>query len=411
MSNTTITLFAGTNIGLRPNNEDNFIVCPNLDSGEWIVPEQRLLQLGRQGCLMVVADGMGGQNAGEVASAIAIDTVKRMFAPTSLPADIVGAGNSRILNYMKHVIQEADRQVKLQATIDDGAREGMGSTIVIAWLIGDEVYVAWLGDSRAYSLLPSKGITRLTHDHSYVQDLVDDGELTEEQAMEHPDSNIVTRSLGDTSKKAQPGVMSHKVVKGEVILLCTDGLHGVLTDQQIGDITASRLPELAECREALTQAALSSGSSDNITIALLQVTGLSDTEVTDKHQDKCWHGFGLTANVVGSLVALFIILALCFAGYMLISHTTEDTYEEPEEEMPAEEQKEMLNDTISESEPDTLPEPTTGEPASQHPGGIDESYKKQPEYNNDNNDGNGGNGGSNGSSELDTTYFKRIDPQ
>lgn len=350
MSNTTFTLFAGTNIGLRPNNEDNFIVCPDLSSGEWIVPEQMQLQLGPQGCLMVVADGMGGQNAGEVASAIAIDTVRRMFDAASLPADIANAGNSHIHAFMKRVIQEADRQVKLQATAGDGTREGMGSTIVMAWLIGDEVHVAWLGDSRAYSLLPSKGISRLTRDHSYVQDLVDDGELTEEQAMEHPDSNIVTRSLGDTSKKAQPGVVAHKVEKGEVLLLCTDGLHGVLTDQQIGDIAASQLPELSACKEALTQVALDSGSSDNITVALLQVMAVGDTHVADDAANSK-RGYSLMTNIIGSLVALFIILALCIAGYKLLSHGTDATTETAEVETEPEELPVQPEDTVAVLEP------------------------------------------------------------
>ena len=84
-------MFAGTNVGLRENNEDNFTVCPDLMKNEWIVPadNQQVIQLGQRGCVMVVADGMGGQNAGEVASAIAIDSVQEMFSPDELPANVI----------------------------------------------------------------------------------------------------------------------------------------------------------------------------------------------------------------------------------------------------------------------------------------------------------------------------------
>ena len=102
-------LFAGTNIGLRENNEDNFTVCPDLTSNNWIVPAdyQQAIQLGKLGCVMVVADGMGGQNAGEVASAIAIETVQEMLASENIPTGVVNKASS-IKDYLKKIIFEAD---------------------------------------------------------------------------------------------------------------------------------------------------------------------------------------------------------------------------------------------------------------------------------------------------------------
>lgn len=267
---TTVKIFAGTHIGLRDNNEDNFTVCPNIESNEWSVPthHQTTIPLGKQGCLLVVADGMGGQNAGEVASEIAIHTVQEMFAPSSLPSDVISSTDN-IKNYLKKVIIEADERVKRHSRAE-ASTAGMGSTIVIAWCIGTKVYVAWLGDSRAYCIMPDKGIGRLTKDHSYVQRLVDEGSLTDEEAMVHPNSNIITRSLGDTSQKAKPEVTEYAAEKGMVILLCSDGLCGVCTDAVIGGIVEDGLDDLSACCDKLTNAALNAGGSDNITITLLE---------------------------------------------------------------------------------------------------------------------------------------------
>lgn len=265
-------LFAGTNVGLRENNEDNFAVCPDLTQNEWIVPadQRQELPLGKMGSIMVIADGMGGQNAGEVASAIAVDTVQELFSPDKMPADVLEKTDN-IKSFLKNVIYEADLRVKKQSE-ECPDTYGMGSTIVIAWLLESKLYIAWLGDSRAYSYIPNKGIGRLSKDHSYVQQLVDSGALTDEEAMNHPNSNIITRSLGDISQKAKADVAEYGVVDGEIILLCSDGLCGVCPDAQIGGIIEEEQADLVQCKERLTTAALAAGGSDNITISLLQIS-------------------------------------------------------------------------------------------------------------------------------------------
>ena len=259
-------MFAGTDIGLRDNNEDNFIVCPDLTKDEWMVPadQQEPIPLGQRGCIIVVADGMGGMNAGEVASDIAIKTVQQMFAPSILPANIIDKPES-IKSYLRKVIIKADQEVKNWCK-SDHSTEGMGSTIVIAWLVDDIIYIGWLGDSRAYSFVPTIGI----HRHSYVQQLVDSKMLTEEEAMNHPESNVILRSLGD-DKKANPDIIAHPMCEGEIILLCSDGLCGVCTDEVIADIIQNEYEDLPTCKEKLTTAALAAGGSDNITIALMQL--------------------------------------------------------------------------------------------------------------------------------------------
>lgn len=313
-------LFAGTNIGLRENNEDNFAVCPDLTKNEWIVPAdcRQMILLGEKGCVMVVADGMGGENAGEVASAIAVDTVQTMFSPHNMPADVLKKPDT-VKSYLRKVITEADIRIK-QKTKHDPTTSGMGSTIVIAWVVNKKLYIAWLGDSRAYSFVAGKGIARLSKDHSYVQQLVDNGTITQEEAMDHPNSNIITRSLGDTSQKAKADVSEYDITNGEIILLCSDGLCGVCQDEEIGGIIESKSGNLAECKESLTVAALGAGGSDNITISLLQL--FCEEEQTDKlgfnnnvnTDAKNKHIFDILVFVVG----VCILLALAYIGYSLM---------------------------------------------------------------------------------------------
>lgn len=308
-------LFAGTNIGLRENNEDNFTVCPDLTSNNWIVPAdyQQAIQLGKLGCVMVVADGMGGQNAGEVASAIAIETVQEMLASENIPTDVVNKASS-IKDYLKKIIFEADVRVK-EYSLKNPEAEGMGSTIVIAWAISCKLYVAWLGDSRAYSFVQEKGIGRMSKDHSYVQQLVDAGKLTDTEAMNHPNSNIITRSLGDNSQKAKADVVEYDLEKGEVILLCSDGLCGVCKDELIGGIIEESKDDLQLCKERLTEAALNHGGSDNITITLFQVCDIDESqETTSSEKPRLLLPRLTPLNILFSLLFVFLLGMLLFAG-------------------------------------------------------------------------------------------------
>lgn len=311
-------LFAGTNVGLRENNEDNFTVCPDLTNNEWIIPAdyQQVIQLGPKGCVMVVADGMGGQNAGEVASAITIDTVQEMFSPKCLSEDVLDKKDA-IKLFLKKVICECDIRIKKRAETESSTY-GMGSTIVIAWLIGCKLYIAWLGDSRAYSYIQDKGIARLSKDHSYVQQLVDTGAITDEEAMNHPNSNVITRSLGDTSQKAKADVVEYDIEDDQIVLLCSDGLCGVCRDEEIGGIIEEEIDNLQTCKEKLTTAALAAGGSDNITISLMQIkidsTNSENSEVEKKEPSK----FSLKTIVV-SIFGLFILFTLLYAGFSLLS--------------------------------------------------------------------------------------------
>ena len=323
-----IKIFAGTNVGLRDNNEDNFTVCSDLQSGSWTIPtdHQQVLSLGNMGCLLLVADGMGGQNAGEVASAIAVQTVEALFSLEALSSICLDDDN-QVRQYLLNGIEKADARIKAHAH-DHAETSGMGSTLVMAWILKGVAHVAWIGDSRAYAVMPSKGIARLTKDHSFVQGLVDKGQITEEEAMTHPNSNIITRSLGDMSQRARGDVVSYSLHNGEVMLLCSDGLCGVCSDAVIGGIVEDYVADLQQCKEQLTNAALRVGGSDNITIALAQYFDdgqatsdvqsavaykpLNMPEKTKKHHQRV----GLI-NVLFCVFAFLILSALGYAGWHL----------------------------------------------------------------------------------------------
>ena len=309
-------LFAGTDVGLRDNNEDNFTVSPDLMQNEWMMPadHQQVIPLGERGCLMVVADGMGGQNAGEVASAIAIETVQSMLAPENL-SDKVLTKPSTIKDYLKKVVSKADSNVKKYSEEHPEA-EGLGSTIVMAWVIDNKAYIAWLGDSRAYALVFGQGIKRLSKDHSYVQQLVDEGKLTDIEAMNHPNSNIITRSLGDISQKAKADVEEYPLENGEIILLCSDGLCGVCTDDEIAGVLTEEANDLQVCKEQLTELALDNGGSDNITIAMMQIVLEEEKgEVGKKERRKS------SKSILFFFLFLAGIFTIGFLGWWLKSKT------------------------------------------------------------------------------------------
>lgn len=264
-------------------NEDNYYVDDDLgdNTPSHLVADEDIL-LSDCGMLMAVADGMGGMNAGEVASQIAHDTVGEFFAPGKITAQLSATHESRS-RYLEEVVRETDRRIKEDARINS-EHEGMGSTLIMAWIVNGELTLTWIGDSRAYRFNPVTGIEPLSRDHSYVQELANKGIITYEQTFEHPQGNIVTRSLGDTTQKAKPESRLFKVCNNDIILLCSDGLSGVLRDKKtydengqlypgdnLEDIIRNHQESLRECREALWIAAEKADWYDNVTVILCKI--------------------------------------------------------------------------------------------------------------------------------------------
>lgn len=269
MANVNIQVAASTDVGLvRQNNEDNFIICPDLSNPNWEQQESNgSIALGEYGTLLVVADGMGGANAGEVASAIAIDTVRQLFVEDAIKESV--KSDASICKFLRDVVQTADKNI-LQHSKNDSNTRGMGTTIVMAWILGTKAYVAWCGDSRCYLFNQKVGYSRLSNDHSYVQELVDKGELEPEMAFDHPYSNIITRCLGDTQSQAEPDVRIQQLKDGDIIMLCSDGLCGYCRDEQISEVVMGS-EDMQECRNKLISAALAAGGYDNVTVACAKV--------------------------------------------------------------------------------------------------------------------------------------------
>lgn len=315
---------------VRRGNEDNFYVDDDLtDDTTNRVTQDKILRLGKLGMLMVIADGMGGMNAGEVASQIAVDTVKAAFKSESLSESITATSQSR-QKYLEQVIKHADKNIKSEAR-KDRSREGMGSTIIMAWLFEDELTISWCGDSRAYIFNEKSGIRLISQDHSYVQELVNKGILTYDQTFDHPQNNIITRSLGDPTKDARSESKILKVGKGDIILLCSDGLSGVLRDRKTYDGNGKLLPEeniediikshtssMKECREALWAAAERGGWYDNVTAILCQITDgpeslwatvpeTPNASNVNNHKKKTWLFIILAFLVVGAIITAFFV--------------------------------------------------------------------------------------------------------
>ena len=304
----------------RPNNEDNYQISENLTDSQWGFTTDKEITLGEKGTLLVVCDGMGGMNAGEVASAIAVQTIKERFAAEKL-SEKVTSSSASIQRFIVEAIQAADESIKKEGK-ENAEHEGMGSTIVLAWLIGKKVYVGWCGDSRAYCYNPHTGLRRLSHDHSYVQELVDAGKLTEELAFDHPNNNIITRSLGDTRGKAQPDVKEYELCNEDIILLCSDGLCGCLRDNEIEEVIKQHQTSMQECRDSLWIADEAAGWHDNVTIVLAQVIAggaevkvampnddskLSNSKVKWKRTSFILGGFVVVLLVILTIVVLVVL--------------------------------------------------------------------------------------------------------
>lgn len=264
-------------------NEDNMFVDYDLSDdkvNQFVAGESKTLD--SYGMLMAVADGMGGMNAGEVASDIAIKTITKFFKYDELHKHSFNSAADRVA-YMENVVVEADKAIK-ESSSKNQEQQGMGSTIVMAWLCDGELSVTWCGDSRAYLYRDNEGLRQISKDHSYVQGLVDAGQITMEEAFTHPYSNVITRSLGDMEKQAVPDSITIPVYKNDIIMLCSDGLSGVLRDAELSQIIKENANSMQECREALWHAAEALWY-DNVTAILCKIEEGEDLPVAEINQE------------------------------------------------------------------------------------------------------------------------------
>ena len=207
--------------------------------------------------LFVVADGMGGHNAGDYASSHAVGIVVE---------EIREDADFNPVKVIRHAIESANTEIITQAQKDEKLR-GMGTTMVAATIVGHYAYVANVGDSRLY--VAGEQIQQITKDHSLVQEMVRMGELNAEEARNHPDKNIITRALG-AERTVDVDFFDLKLEPGNVVLMCSDGLSNMVEDDRIGEIISDTDRDLQERGQALISGANRNGCKDNIAIVLIE---------------------------------------------------------------------------------------------------------------------------------------------
>lgn len=268
-----------TEIGnVREHNEDSLTVLPPL---------------------FAVADGMGGHEAGEVASEITINTLNDL-APQSADAEALACA---VVAANLNVIKAPSQGV---------GREGMGTTLTAAILEKERLVIAQVGDSRAY-LLHNGSLQQLTRDHSLMADMIEAGQLTEAEARVHPNRSVITRAIG-SDPHMQPDLYELNVETGDRLLLCSDGICGMIEDHEIASIMR-QAPSAQSCADQLVEAALAAGGFDNATAVVVDVEGFK--AVREKKQAR-----KSKALAIGVIVCLLAALACAvFAGYYYVNNS------------------------------------------------------------------------------------------
>ena len=237
-------IYEQTDIGMRRElNEDSCRVCGFEDGGD--------------SGFCILADGMGGHNAGEVASGMAVDIISGELnkLPKDSDIDTVTANIAKAIDFANAKIYEMSLKNPEQA--------GMGTTTVIVYSCGGRICIANIGDSRAY-LVNKKEICRMTIDHSVVEQLIRSGSITREDAKVHPDKNIITRALG-TEEYVDADFFDYDAEDGDVILLCSDGLTEMVSEEEIQAVVNSA-ESMKQAVENLISRANENGGVDNITV-------------------------------------------------------------------------------------------------------------------------------------------------
>lgn len=274
-----ISFGSRTDIGyVRDHNEDSLIIIPPL---------------------FAVADGMGGHEAGEIASEITVNTLAEL-APSHLDAE----GLTAAVEAANYNVMKAPRQ--------GIGRDGMGTTLTAAVLEGERLLIAQVGDSRAY-LLHKGHLQQITRDHSLMADLIEAGQITPEEARVHPNRSVITRAIG-SDIHMRPDIYELNVDAGDRILLCSDGLSSMISNNAIESIMR-RQSDAQHCADELVTAALENGGADNVTVVVADVPGFSEVrEKKRAHKSRVFY--------IGLAIALVaVIFAAGFGGYAFISNS------------------------------------------------------------------------------------------
>ena len=271
-----VELNANTNVGrVRSGNEDNYLVLDLSTQRAWTgsdgdAPPAEMLrfEVGDRGVVLVVSDGMGGALAGDVASRMAVETVRDMLAGDDGEDD--GGMDSTLVESLKNATDYANFAIHRRSQ-EDPHCSGMGATLTAAAITREGVSLLQVGDSRGYVIRGGR-IKLATKDQSLVQQLVDVGQISEQEAETHMFRNVILQALG-AQPELQPVTGRVRLFRDDLLLLCSDGLSGKLRAEDMLRIINDADGDLARACEALVEEANERGGEDNITVVLARLTG------------------------------------------------------------------------------------------------------------------------------------------
>jgi protein phosphatase len=273
-----VHVFGRTDVGrTREHNEDAFVVADLSRGNATLQPEVRTHEVGERGSLFMVADGMGGAAAGEIASAMAIEVILREV--TDAVSRATGPSEEIFATAIKRATAAANSHIHSFA-LEHPEYRGMGTTATVAGVLGDTVYLAQVGDSRAYLIRNGVG-QQITKDQSLMQKLIEAGELTEEEAEQSERRNIILQALGPEAT-IKVDLTHQRVRRGDVLVLCSDGLSGQVRGDEIARIVSEEKDLVSACKRMIDRAN-EMGGPDNITVIVARFdgAGLTDPDATD----------------------------------------------------------------------------------------------------------------------------------
>ena len=272
-----VRVFGKTDVGrTREHNEDCFLVADLTQQNASLLPEVREHRVGPKGSLFVVADGMGGAAAGEVASQMAANGIYRHMVETWGHDE--ESSPQKFAYRLKEAVEGANTQIHEYAK-EHPQNRGMGTTATVVGILDDHLYLTQVGDSRAYLVRGGGGI-QLTKDQSLMQRLVDAGELTEEEAERSERRNIILQALGPDAK-VRVDLTTQQIRRGDILVLCSDGLSGQVTREEIANAASRTDEDLVDTCSQLIDLANERGGPDNITVVVARFDGHGLREPAD----------------------------------------------------------------------------------------------------------------------------------
>lgn len=343
---------------VREHQEDDMLIAPDALNSVWEYDTRKYYDSDEKLVLLAIADGMGGMNAGEVASAIAISSLQSFFSKLEPAA----CHPQNLPDLLTNAIEQAHQEI-LSRGGSSPDEAGMGATIVAVALHQGFATVGWVGDSRGYLKRKGEPLRQLTKDHSLVQDLIDKGALSKAQAAFHPQRNVILQSLG-SHRALSPDVIQIKLHEEDILLLCSDGLNGMISDSEIEEIlTLSNEPQ--QSAHNLVKAALIAGGHDNVSVIVAALEPLEQSlpslaKVQAQKQPKMvtpQPGTSTTALKIS--LAAFCLIVL-FSAVLIFK--TDSSIKKPTEDPEAANvlsSPDQTSPSHSDTRPDTFPAPSS----------------------------------------------------